>query len=158
MLNVFDGGGACSSFARKIQAISGITSGWADYSVQTVVCQMDAPWHEGDLTLGLVGEGRPYTPVWLHLARIRYLRMEDFRETGPSFIDGIQLSVLPAPRSDWPAEARIHGLRGWEGKGGEVDLECEMAWVTIAGPWSLEAIAQIVNVSVTPPELMNISA
>lgn len=119
---------------------------------------MDDPWQEGDLTLGFVEEDKPYTPVWLHLARIRFLRMEDFREAGPCFIDGIQVSVLPAPRSDWPAEARMHALRGWEGKWGEVDLECEMAWVKIAGPWSLEAIAQIINVSVTPPELMNISA
>ncbi|MFC8825210.1 hypothetical protein ACFT9I_07600 [Streptomyces sp. NPDC057137] len=157
-MNVFDEGDACSSFARKIQVISRITAGWAGHSVHTVVCQMDAPSYEGDLTVGLVGEDEPYTPVWLHLARIRYLRMEDFQETGPSFIDGIQVSVLPAPRSDWPAEARIHALRGWEGKGGEADLECEMAWVAIAGPWNLEAIAQIINVSVTPPELTNMSA
>lgn len=158
MLNDFDGVDACSPFARKIRAISGITAQWADRCVQTVVCQMDAPWHEGDLTLGFVGEGAPYAPVWLHLARIRYLRMEDFREEGPCFVDGIQLSVLPAARSDWPAEVRIHELRSWEGEWGEVDLECEMAWVKISGPWSLEAIAQIINVSVTPPELTSISA
>ncbi|MFK0254383.1 hypothetical protein [Streptomyces sp. NPDC090445] len=157
-MNGFDGADACSSFARKVRAISGITARWADHCVQTVVCQMDAPWHEGDLTLGFAAEDAPDTPVWLHLARIRYLRMEDFREAGPCFVDGIHVSVLPAARSDWPAEARIHELRGWEGKGGEVDLECEMAWVTISGPWSLEAIAQIINVSVTPPELPSISA
>ncbi|MFJ9447907.1 hypothetical protein ACIRRH_39685 [Kitasatospora sp. NPDC101235] len=154
MLNGFDEADAGSSFARKINTISGITARWADYCIQAVVCQMDATWPEGDLTLGLVGEEGPYAaPVWLHLARIRYLRMEDFREMGPSFIDGIQVSLLPARRSDWPAEARMYALRSWKGKWGGADLECEMAWVKIAGPWSLEAIAQIINVSVTPPEL-----
>ncbi|WP_369224237.1 hypothetical protein AB5J52_26110 [Streptomyces sp. R39] len=157
-MNDFDEADAFSSYARKIQAISDITARWAGYSVQTVVCQMDATWPEGDLTLGFVAEDTPYTPVWLHLARIRYLRMEDLRETGPSFIDGVQVSLLPARRSGWPAEARMHTLRSWEGKWGQADLECEMVWITISGPWSLEAIAQIVNVSLTPPELTAISA
>ncbi|SEE82121.1 hypothetical protein [Streptomyces sp. Ag109_O5-10] len=157
-MNDFDEVDAFSSYARKIRAISDITARWAGHYVQTVVCQMDTDWPEGDLTLGFVEEGTPYTPVWLHLARIRYLRMEDLRETGPCFIDGVHVSLLPARRSDWPAEARMHTLRSWEGKWGQADLECEMVWITISGPWSLEVIAQIVNVSLTPPELTTISA
>ncbi|MFI1439138.1 hypothetical protein [Streptomyces fructofermentans] len=158
MLQGFDEADAGSPFTRRVRAISDITARWADCCVQTVVvCPMDEPWHEGDLTLGFVEEGRPHAQMWLHLARIRYLRMEDVREELPSFIDGIQVSVLPALRSDWPDEARRHTLRGWEGDWGDVDLECEMAWVTIAGPWSLEAIAQVISVSVTPPELTGIS-
>lgn len=149
---------AFSSYARKIQAISGITARWADHCIQTAVCQMDADRPEGDLTLGFVEEGRPYAPVWLHLARIRYLRMGDLQETGPCLVDGVDVSLLPARRSGWPAEARMHALRSWEGRWGEAGLECEMAWITISGPWSLEAIAQIVNVSVTPPELADIPA
>ncbi|WP_030721683.1 hypothetical protein [Streptomyces sp. NRRL S-237] len=157
MLNEFDEADAFSSYARKIRAISDITARWADFCVQTVVCQMDATCPEGDLTLGFVEEGGPYSPVWLHLARIRYLRMEDLRETGPSLIDDIQVSLLPARRAGWPAEARIHTLRSWEGIWGQVDLECEMAWIRVSGPWSLEAIAQIITVSVTPSELTNTS-
>lgn len=119
---------------------------------------MDATSPEGNLTLGFAEEDRPYAPVWLHLARIRYLRMENLREMGPCFIDGVQVSLLPARRSDWPAEARMHTLRSWEGKWGQAGLECEMAWITIAGPWSLEVIVQIIDVSITPPELTTISA
>ncbi|MFE2168710.1 hypothetical protein ACFXB3_27200 [Streptomyces sp. NPDC059447] len=158
MANGFDEVDAAGAFARKIRVISGITARWADHCVQTVVCRMDELWPEGDLTLGFVGEGAPYAPVWLHLARIRHLRMDDFREEGPSFVDDVGVSLLPASRSDWPAEARSHELRGWEGTWGQVDLECEMAWVRIAGPWSLEAIAQVIDVSVTPPELTDIPA
>lgn len=157
-MNEIDAADALSPYARKIQAISGITARWAGYYVQTVVCQMDANWPEGDLVLGFVEEERPYAPVWLHLARIRYLRMDDLRETGPCFIDGVQVSLLPVQRSDWPAETRMHTLRSWEGKWGQVDLECEMVRIMISGPWSLEAIAQVINVSLTPPELTAISA
>ncbi|MGY5048786.1 hypothetical protein ACWDE0_24700 [Streptomyces sp. 900105755] len=114
-MNDFDEVDAFSSYARKIRAISDITARWAGHYVQTVVCQMDTDWPEGDLALGFVEEGTPYTPVWLHLAPIRYLRMEDLRETGPCFIDGVHVSLLPARRSDWPAEARMHTLRSWEG-------------------------------------------
>ncbi len=69
-----------------------------------------------------------------------------------------RVSALPAARSKWPAEARTHALRNWEGTWGAADLECEMAWVAIDGPWSLEGVAQIINVSVAPPELANIPA
>ncbi|MFD8635345.1 hypothetical protein [Streptomyces sp. NPDC059533] len=158
MANGFDGADADGAFARKIRVIAGITARWADHCVQTVVCQTDELRQESDLTVGFVGEGEPYAPVWLHLARIRYLRMEDFQEEGPGFVDDVSVSLLPASRSDWPAEARVHELRGWEGTWGEVDLECEMAWVRIAGPRSLEAIAQVIDVSVTPPELTSIQA
>ncbi|MGW0853944.1 hypothetical protein [Streptomyces sp. NPDC002690] len=149
---------AFSVYARKIQVISDITARWAGYCVRTVVSQMGAAWPEGDLTLGFVEEGGSSAQVWLHLARIRHLRMEDLRETGPCFVDAVQVSLLPARRSDWPAEARGHELRSWEGAWGQAGLECEMVWISIFGPWSLEAIAQIVDLSVAPPELMPFSA
>ena len=58
--------------------------------------------------------------------------------------------MLPAQRSSWPPELREHQLRSWEGDWGAADLECEMVRVEIAGPWSMVAIAQIIDVSVTP--------
>jgi hypothetical protein len=139
--------------------MSRITAGWNGYSIHTAICQMGVDRPEGDLTVGLVGysEGSAYMPVWLHLARIRHLRMDDAREAVTSFIDEMRISWLPAERSMWPAGLRRHTLRSWEGNWGEADLECEMAHVEIGGMWSLEAIAQAIHISITPPELESTS-
>lgn len=151
---------AGSKFAHRVQAMSRITAGWAGYSIHTAMCQMSADWPKGDLAVGLVDSryGAAYMPVWLHLARIRYLRMDDAREAGTYFIDEMRISWLPAKRSTWPVDLRRHTLRSWEGNWGEPDLECEMAHVEMVGPWSLEAIAQIIHISITPPELESTSA
>src|ERR1700761_5586074 len=148
-----------SEFSRRVAAIAQIAGGWAGYFVTTVMCQVGGDWPEGDLLLGLLDTraGVRYMPVWLHLASIRYLRMDDAREAEGLWADEIRVSWLPARRSSWTVETRPHKLRSWPGEGGAADLECEMARVEIVGPWNLEVIAQIIDVSVTPPELETLS-
>lgn len=148
-----------SRFARRVEAISRITAGWTGFFVQTVLCQMNADRPEGDLTIGLIDgrAGAPHMPVWLHLARIRYLRMDDIRETESTFIDDIRISWPPARQSSWPNDTRKYALRTWDGNRGEPGMAGEMARVEMVGPWSIEAIAQIIHISVTPPQLENVS-
>ncbi len=145
---------AGSRFAQHVQAIAEIATQWSDYSLQTAMCQMDADRPEGDLLIGLcsVYAATGELPVWLHLARIRYLNMEDAFGPG-DFIAEVKISFLPAERSAWPVEARAHELRSWDGEWGKADSEIEMVWVEIDGPWWMEAIAQIIDVSVVPPQL-----
>lgn len=116
----------------------------------------------GDLFIELLDtrEGARYMPVWLHLARIRYPRMDDAEDAEGLWVDEVRVSWLPAKRLSWPTEVRRHQLRSWavEGEHGAADLECEMAMVEIVGPWNMEAIAQIIDVSVTPPELESVSS
>jgi len=151
-----------SDFARRVGAIAQITNGWAGFSLITFVCQVGADRPAGDLFIELLDtrQGARYMPVWLHLARIRHLRMDDAEDAGGLWVDEVRVSWLPTKRLSWPTEARRHQLRSWavEGEHGEADLECEMAMVEIVGPWSMEAIAQIIDVSVTPPELESVSS
>lgn len=147
-----------SEFARRVAAIAQITSEWADYWLATVMCQVGAEWPEGELLVGLQGNDGRYMPSWLHLARIRYLRMDDAHEIDALWVDEVRVSWLPAKRSSWPVKACLHQLRSWlPEESGRADLECEMAMVEIIGPWSMEAIAQIIDVSVRPPELENVA-
>lgn len=148
-----------SEFSRRVAAIAQIAGGWVGYFVTTVMCRMDGDWPEGDLLLGLLdtSAGVRYMPVWLHLADIRYLCMDDAREAEGRWADEIRVSWLQARRS-WTVETRPRKLRSWPGEGGTADLECEMARVEIVGPWNMEVIAQIIDISVTPPELENVSS
>ena len=149
-----------STFARRVSAIAQISEQWAGCSLVTFVCQVGADRPAGDLFIGLLDtrEGARHTPVWLHLARIRYLRMDDAGDAEGLWVDEVRVSRLPAKRASWPTEVRRHSLRSWavEGEHGAADLECEMVMVEIVGPWSMEAIAQIIDVSVTPPELVSV--
>lgn len=146
---------ADSPFAQHVQAIAEIAAQWSDYSLQTVMCQMDGNPPEGDLLIGLCSHyaASRHLPVWLHLARIRHLRMENAFDPGLDFVAEVKVSLLPAERSAWPPEARAHGLRSWDGAWGKADSEIEMVWVEIDGPWWMEAIAQIIDVAVVPPQL-----
>ena len=149
-----------SAFAERIRAIEQIVDKWADYSIITVVCQVGEERPEGYLLVELLDtrESARHASVWLHLGRIRYLQADDVQEAEGLWVDEIWASVLPAQRSSWPPELREHQLRSWEGDWGEADLECEMVRVEIAGPWSMVAIAQIIDVSITPPALEGLSS
>lgn len=93
--------GADSPFAQRVQGIAEIAAQWSDYSLQTVMRQMDANRPEGDLLIGLcsVYTASRHLPVWLHLARIRHLRMEDAFDPGLDFVAEVKISFLPADRS-----------------------------------------------------------
>ena len=120
-----------TEFSRRVAAIGQIAGGWVDYYITTVMCQVGGDWPEGDLLVGLVNtraDGR-YIPVWLHLANIRSLWMDDAHEAAGRWVDEIRVSWLPASRSSWTAETRWHRLRSWPGEGGAADHECEMARV-----------------------------
>lgn len=148
-----------SDFARRVGVIAQIANEWADYSLTTVMCQVGVEWPEGDLLVGLLGKDDRYMPVWLHLARIRYLRMDDAHDIEALWVDKVRVSWLPAKRSSWPTEVRRHRLRAWgTDERGRADRECEMAMVEIVGPWSMEAIVQIIDVSVRPPGLESVSS
>lgn len=151
-----------SDFARRVGAIAQITDKWVGCSLITFMCQVGADRPAGDLFIGLLDthEGSRHLPVWLHLAQIRHLRMDDAEDAEGLWVDEVRVSWLPAERSSWPTEVRRHQLRSWavEGEHGEAHLECEMAMVEIVGPWNMEAIAQIIDVSVTPPELESVSS
>src|SRR6185312_5859089 len=70
---------ARSAFAERIRAIEQIVDKWADYSIITVVCQVDEDRPEGYLLVELLdtrGDAR-HASVWLHLGRIRYLQADD---------------------------------------------------------------------------------
>src|SRR6185312_16600657 len=108
---------ARSAFAARIRAIEQIVDKWADYSIITVVCQVDEERPEGYLLVELLdtrGDAR-HASVWLHLERIRYLQADDVQEAAGLWVDEIWASVLPAQRSSWPPELREHQLRSWEG-------------------------------------------
>jgi hypothetical protein len=131
--------------ARRVEVIAQIVASWSGYFVRSLSCHMEDQPSDGELTVRL-SDSRPDTPVSLHLARIWYLKADGLsEEIRTSFVDEIRVTWLAANQALWPEQAR-HLV-------GDFATLPELVWVEMIGPWTFEAIAQIIDITTTPPEL-----
>ncbi|MYV79780.1 hypothetical protein GT352_38630 [Streptomyces sp. SID1046] len=131
--------GASDAFKNRCTNAARTLESCVTYSIDRIALDESNEDHK-DNTLDVWLREGPWTPdVVISLSPLHSVRPWE-KGLGVSFIDGISLVHLPKLPSPWPAEA-VGRLDRSE------DLP-ELAWLRIAGPIEVDAVASIVTVYV----------